>query len=549
MKKRMLWLFTALMFSSASAQMDIYQPIGFDVQPLANQLLPDQTLSLFHPDTLNQILFHPARAHFYTKSFVTVNYIPNRSRYYSPSYPYYYNAVSNNISVPEPTLSFNALFKKKNASWLIQFENSVQQRQDEEAEQRVDLAPDATYEQYVHSSHEVTHQEINTAATRFRISRIGGTRYGAWGLGLWGQYHQLNKSGSTEYETFEARSETWTDPTQYSSTARHSLTQYTFDNAKSVLGLDLSLTGEDWDFRQTVGYLNSNNNCNVEEHTSVMRFASTHYSDYYDTGIDTLFSLQRTYQQQFDSRLIQNPDIVFTELYLSKKCHAVTETDRFFLSLQFAKAMNNELDYEFCHEKFEARVDQRGESYSRGDTLAIYGDGIEEGHFTRSRLKAGFITTQSWPKLKILAGVVGSFHHLKSLNMSAKLDRSGMYYNGDIKTLLKIESILSEYKIQIPLFIDFAPAKQFHVYGGFYYNYIYFDSQIDYSSTTARDGETNFEVPANRRNEEQNKRFFSESAFRMGMRFDPYENLTVHVAFNETLSSLSYWNLSLGYFF
>ena len=527
--KRVL-VFLIALAGASSLVLSQAQPVTFNPNMLTySQGLPNDLL-IFAPDTAVRILFNPARAVSFGRSFVYTNYLPSSS---GPVTIVQANSLSGSsgLYVPTPsgpTISFAALFNNDASPWLLQFSNWVYRYSNEAASDQITLPASGMPLNAPNNNSSLSSGSL----TALKLSKIGTTSGGSYSLGVFGIIFPENTA--TDYvSTTDPYGNTSSNPSIVTHQSYSSQTHTPSASSKYELGVEYSAAGTDWDFIGSVSF-----------EKNVAKSSTTYLYDYeysYMSPTDTSSDGNSTH---IASSKDNEPSIVGLHLYYQHAASLITPEDHFFISPYFYYS-GETMSYS-----------QSGYQYSwyrdlsaapSGDTSQARESLSQNAHDWGSQVSFGYVVTQRLQDIEIVAALnplVGydDFNDINSLYyVPYYSSQNGLPYTYPLNRHRIFSAV-----VQIPIYVDYTPVGWSSVFGGLNYRYSYLHEKLSSSfpleqdilpvqGSTLRSGSGTASM------------LNSSSTVFAGVELRHASGLQTQISFRGNLANYSYWNISLGY--
>jgi len=522
------------------------QPVTFNPNMLAySQGLPNNFLP-FSADTAVQILFNPARAGFMDQKFVYANYLSQ-----SPVKALQSSYGLSSSSYTGNTFSGAVLFGTTDSKWLLQVSNWVNRYTSEATSNILEQSSQSDYYTYPDLRSSMGSSTYSNVAcnslTAVKLSFIRGNGEGAYALGAFGILYtgdySTRSNGKTEYASY----------IQYPPYLR--MEKYISDyqgeskntNSTYAAGLEFSLAGSSWDF---IAGLTIQKN-KIEKSSS--NYSNYSYQYFYDYGLTIDSSHQRIYENEAEKLYTDEPFMYGANCYYQHTADWITETDHYFLSSRFYYSDGKI----FLHQN-GIRSDwyQNNTSLASGDTMIVANGSNEGSRNWGLTVSTGYVVSRTLTDIQFLVGVqpMVAYDEFKEAHDMSRdyyfmSSSSSSYYYPSVRYVTIYAHQVWTAAIQIPIYIDFKPANWCSFYGGLNYQYAYSRDKSN-ASQPAKTYGTVYETKKVEQSQTQtNSSLYSSSNVYAGMELRHTSGFRMQAAFNNTLSSFSSWNISLGYVF
>jgi hypothetical protein len=494
MKRKEYLMYILLPFILIGQEIELYTP-----NTLANSAYLSEDFRLFVPDTATQILFNPARASNYCKSFI------------------YFGAVRDDYSSSPANNPFN--FNLMTDKWLVSFSNSVsnttRQGKIHEFNEQYYMGnrPFMSNKDY-DRTHETYRDESKTSISVTRLFKRQ-----ALGCFLY-YYPQKYGSSSDRFtaRTIEDSSSIITQSDLLSSNADNNLKQ--FD-----IGLSYSFIGKKYEMvnRLSLGLLDEKRSQTVKGYTLA-----------HDSTIAGATVHSRTIAHETIQNENNQPLIVKLFGYLTRRSNLIANKEQIFLKIS-GYYYENDIEYYNFHNRYlitDDSVDQlyaqkrQENGYKRGDTFNV-------------RIALGWLVYQHWQKFYVMAGIKPQLSYYK-MNLKG-ISEPGQLNTIDNHDLKDINAYL-----ELPVYIDYTPAPWVTILGGATYRYIYnLTKQEIYNAGLELTNDDSY-YERDFENEESN--FLNNYHYYIGGILKHPNGIRLHLSMTN-LSSLQLWNASIGYHF
>lgn len=529
-KPALLFVATILMYSSMDAQ---YSTVSFDKNPLVYTRGVPQEFLLFAGDTATQILFNPARAIGFNRSFAFVNYLPGEAiltvapspdgpyvyyndygtvRYYFLPYTYYNYTQGK-------TLSFASLLKSENAYWLVQGSNTV-------SSYSMDGSSDSYFQQPVNpltmnSSLVVNSYNQTNSQSELRIVNISPI----------GDYYV---GGFVIYDPSNSKSTS----SSMNQSSRYSPLLNTYSNSQEgesesrsnifVVGLEYGISAPLYDFTSSLSYQPA------EQKTSSNQVSTSQTVD----SNSTPWVSQSYYAQTNDSKVSAN--VLNAKIFFQKKITIGGADANALLSSDLLYAFNGKTS-------ITLKWYQANRSYSgggwQGDTLLYSSSKDDDIKSFQWNVTPGIVFKKDFDVFNFVYGALATVGYN---NMSSLYP-----YSSSNASYRENEYTYWNTSIRFPLYANYSPASWFSVNGGLTLYYSYYHSKSDSKLVPGKIVATN---PPSQVVESQNSHntfssLSSGSNFYFAMKLKHNDDVELQLSFNNNIALTKTWNLSLGYFF
>ncbi len=191
--------------------------------------------------------------------------------------------------------------------------------------------------------------------------------------------------------------------------------------------------------------------------------------------------------------------------------------------------------YDFYKSLLEERAQDDSVYYSQSATLSDAGD-INLGNLFID-FGAGYVVKHKMDDLYLFAALIGNYSYVDArkilLYRSTNLDKS---LNPVEKTIEKGSHL------KIPFYVNYYPTNWFELNGGYTVHYLYRMSETTFNNSSSEGAE--HELYSN-----SYSNLVSFNSIFLGINLKHKSGFRVQVAFNNSLTSYSRWNLSLGYLY
>lgn len=559
MKIASLITLTFLLSFNSFAQSGMPEPIQLNRTFLVNSAgLPEEFL-LFVPDSAVQILFNPARANNFSDNFVYVNYLSDADpaiiypMYYLPDVPIEFTGTgglqkTSSINFPtlyqdnfttskNPTFSAAALINAGSARWLFELTNGISRYNNllnynyfsNEIRESNNYYSLANYR----NNQDFTNEGM---VTSFKITHIFKTDELNFSEGIYAIFHK-NDSRSKLFafsEDYVHRDASSADSALYRSyqldTGKNDENE---NDSRNVIGLEIALNNTKFDYVGSIDYQFGDNSYKNDLGMYQYHYDSTKYYPEWNVYRNerTSKSLQSSSQKSYI--------INFTNYY-RHQLGLILPDDDLFLTLNLFYSWG-EISFEDNTENINLYYNQQG---TDGDTVTSNNSGQFDVKDWGVTLGAGYVLTKKLDDLSVLTGlkVLGNIEYLSTLR-TANIT-SGI--PGFEKDVLKP----SLFSVTLPIYIHYSPVQWFSVYGGMNYTYTYTRNKTSASLNVTRQEsyypritEYNFNLNTVRQGWQSYKSIY------LGCELRHSSGLKVYVYWNEDLTLIRNWNVSLGYQF
>lgn len=536
-----LFFFMSMLFISTTFAQN---PVEYDQNILINSHEVGADLLLFTPDTATQILFNPARAATYNKSFIYTTYNSGyRGSYYSGdvilrtgditiieggtnyprsrfSDPYY--------STQLPTFSLATLFNTDNSKWLLTLTNGIRYSDYEDNSNETDS------QFYGNSIHEVIYdQDISddskTSVATVQLSKIESN----YSYGIFGIFNQVDMN----YENKTTRHHI----NSYSSFINH---RYDIDKENSKLknnqykiGISYSLFGNHWDYIANVSYQKSDNQSDV-----FFNFTDSYIDS---SSIDTLNNWnvnKRSYIFHGANFGKSKPDFYQIYNYYQRQLDWLFPKDNFFIK---AKATLSKGRIEYNQDQNRLHKELNNNSIVSTDTSVIFGEGTIKPDNTWLNLSCGYTASFTLDDIYILAAINPGYQYVQITDIPFTQQRYRRYSR--LISLTERKRTTYKLDVRLPIYINYSPAKWIDFYGGITYNYGY--SGTDESQTALSDFTRDEGRVITTTDSYDYKVISSLKSRYLGMNLKHKSGLRLQVSFRNDITNYSYWDMALGYHF
>ncbi len=538
-KKRFILLVFVLFYTYVNAQ----YPVDHNQNVLVNSKQLGEDLLLFVPDTATQILFNPARAANYNKSFFYATY---NSSYKNFSYSranmimrigdiiiydsgFYYPGAQNNYSnysTVLPTVSTAALLNISGSKWLFTFSNGIRYSDSEYIDDYSEWY--STYDpeyKRTENSNQKTDSKVST--TNAQISKIGDNS----SIGIFGVFNEMNISANYFRTVEQSRIYELSNYYDYNSDKEKSenkANQY-------LIGASFSLIGDEWDFIGKIGYQKSDNLYDMNYTYLDHELDSTQY--------DSIVVHKRIFLKNGNAFSKHKPDLYHFYGYYQKQLSWLSKKDHLFAK---AKAIisSGSMDYNYYW--------KNSNQYANQDTIypAYTSDFTENGKMNTDdawfNLSIGYAATIDLDDIYLLISFNPYYQYSKVKDIPFNSYNYRRYVYAD--HLSERQRTINSGGIKIPIYVHYSPVSWIDFYGGMTYDYAYIDLNEKYSFLTElAPNNTNLVVKDNP--ESKFTRISSIKSKFAGVNLKHKSGLKLQILFNNDIANFSYWDLSLGYHF
>ena len=505
------------------------QPVTFNPNMLAHsQGLPNDLL-LFSTDSCVQILSNPARAISYTRSFVYLNYLPNSL---SPITLLRGSFLCPDINYTGPTVSGVALFDAQGYKWLLHVSNYVNQRESEEnsntntnQEYTYYTPPSISKYNYINN----TPLKINESVTAIKLSLIDHTKDDAYSLGAFlilpMQGNDIAVDVVSDYK--------------YQPDSLYSINEIykeniklNIKNSKYVAGLEFSMAGSEWDFISN--FVIQKNRYQRESICNEAMYRT------YISSTDTRHYFSAENLTQFTKT--NEPLIYSIYGFYQQSANMITPYDHYFVSLNA---------YYYKGKLFD-RIKEDHIYYSHYSSGYEYNDTYMEELFNKDEktedfgfwLSTGYLSKYNFNDLDILIG----------LNPQFKYDEYKDAGSCSIRSSLTFPFIMYKHKLtyialQIPIYLEYSPARWCSFFGGLNYKYAHVNDKYDSSLDLTQTEYSKYYYESNTLKSGKSSFLSSSKDIYAGMVLKHECGIQLKTSFRGNLATISNWNVTLGYIF
>ncbi len=546
MRKTFIAFFVLFLFvSRGSAQI----PVENNQNILVNSRELGEDLLLFVPDTATQILFNPARAANYDKSFIYTTYNSNyqggrystsnvimrigdiiiyNSGYYSPRNKYYYYP---NYSSLLPTISTVSLLNIADSKWLFSFSNGIRHSDSEDNDDRIEWYPyNYPYDTRTIKSSEKGDSKFST--TSARVIKIGEN----YSIGIFGTFNQIKtQSEYSENEKRSRKSETSNYIHHDSDSELRSV--YSKGNHYQI-GTTFSFTGNKWDYLGKFSYQKSDNLYDSKYNNLSHRIDSTGYDS--TSGIWNIH--ERKTLRNGATFTKNKPDFYQFYSYYQRQTEWLSKNDHIFIKAN-AVLSKGSIEYSQNIQNFYTNAYQ--DTITSSDITNVAGSGKTSTDDIWLNLSFGYAATLTLDEIYILISL-NPFYQYSHITDIPFTSYSYRFVYSEL--LNERKRTYNDMGVRIPLYANFSPVNWIDFYGGITYEYAYTD--LDEKNILVSDFDTN---TSDLKIEDSHKRTAANiSSFRskfLGINLKHKSGIKLQISFNNDIANFSYWDLSLGYHF
>lgn len=522
--------------------------------------LPEEFL-LFAPDTATQILFNPARANDYSKSFVFINYLSDYN--YSNNYPVYLAGYSPVIiqeteglkknagfnfpqiyqelytAYKNPSFSAAALFNTGSAKWLFQLANGIITASSSMLYNNYQfdvVDPAAWYTNNKSNSNQDYHDD--ESVTSIKISRIFKADELNLSVGLFGiirSDHSGENVISTN-EQYSLKNAMPTDSLSFREKAFQSQLSTSEDNySRYVIGLEFTAGTKNFDYIGSIDYQFGNNSSRIKNNI---------YGQFYDSSrFSPTMSWDFNRWEEFRNGigdLSDEPSIINFSNYFRHTLGLILPEDNLFISANAFYAAGN-ISYAYNEERISLLY---SEDQTTGDTTNNTNSNKYDINDWGVTISAGYALSKTINELSFLTGfrIMGNIEHLDGIEKNS----AGSNLVGYMEDVLEPSMFL----VTLPVYLNFSPADWVSVYGGLNYSYVYRNQESRQSMNGVfHETYTPSEITSDLKYESLNQGWSSYKSIYFGCELRHSSGFRAQFLFDGDIANVPDWNVSLGYVF
>jgi hypothetical protein len=512
--------------------------LNLDQNTLVNSSQLGEDLLLFVPDSTVQILRNPARAAGYENNFFFVtrhgyNYSTLAAlSVLASSYPdlIIENSIGYRRKVSQtspilyttnvPAINITYLFGANKKKWLLKISSSTKNDEKSFAKDKVTNNVFTTENRTKKNTDE---RMSNIYLNQFSLYKVGKASFANYSIGI---KAGMDINSNKIIKTVSDKSEAYLDTRFLQRTVNSSAETNNRIN-KYFAGAEFTLSDANWDLLSSITYQKTDFRLESKKDDR---------EQYFDTEVNNPQSTNYSTKRDFEYFNIQNskPDIFHLQSYYQQKAKLITENDNFFIHINgFYTNENRKYDYSKSFDEEKVREDSV--YYSDSGTISNRGDVDLKNWFLD--IAAGYVVKHKVDDLYLLAGLISSYSYVNAEKVlffrSSNIDDSVNPVEN------RIENV-SHFKV--PIYINYIPTNWFELNGGYIMHYLYKNSETTFKNSSVVGSERDFYTNSFNNLESFNSIFF-------GMNLKHKSGLRIQVAFNNSLTSYSRWDLSLGYLY
>lgn len=521
-----------ILASVLSFSQNVTDPVPLRTNLLANSELLRENLQLFTTDTVAQILFNPARAIDYRKSFLFFNYLPGR--YYDPYSTVVYvlpssydpfNPVYNSNDIT-PSFSFVSLFNFIEAKWLFQIDNQNARHSSDIAVDFVNQPLNIDLLKYSRSNHNIL------SSTTAKLSYISySSLLGTFSAGIYFTgFNRNSDSFSLEdeflYYSYNNGIDNYNSRTANShliSDAEQNLRKYNF-------GIEFTLKSNTWDYRGRAGYQTNKKN--------FIDIDGSNYINIDSSRSGNTWVIRNTNSQvNSNNNYIFKPNTINIEQYISHRLRLINPDDNIYFSGS-GYAAKGDID---LHQDYK-------NDFVNTDTAMLI-EGITEYSSKLNdwgiNLAAGYVLRKSFSDLFILSGINIEAAYSKQTDISF----SSPYSSGGKLGFTNYNLKFYTANLMLPVYVKYSPAEWISIVGGINFTYYFSESRYSLNTSVLVPTVNNEVEPTFASMQENGTLLNSYSDNFIGLELNHPSGFRAQVSFNRSISETRYWSASLGYSF
>lgn len=509
--------------------------------------LPEEFL-LFAPDSAAGVLFNPARGNNFKDNFIYINYFSDYTNsYYSTvniPFPFVNNGVfyfpalnKETFTSQNPTFSIASLFKAGSIKWLLTFSNGVNSNEIQNStldnSERISTPIDES--RNLSLLNYLNYIKQDQTLTTLKLSGIWGNKTSSYSLGIFGILLSDNYYLTRNYYSPGYRINASIDTLIIRS---YSLTA---DNGKEdekikkyAAGIEFSINTDHLDYVGSATYQKSIIPQNFIDNYSFIQYDSLSAVDPVQWQVSG-----HNYIMGVNGNISGNLNGISSNNYFRYKTDLFMQDDNIFFSFN-GYYISGDRNFNRYVNRITKDINQNAATI---DTANDDISGILNNKSWNVNLSAGYAAVFPLDDINILSGLrlKGSYGNLENA--------SGNLSSGYSASMITSKDKNSYFMITLPLYINFSPEKWISVYGGINYSYYYLYQKSEDNNSYISISNYSYIVKENENYYQKTSQWQSAKSIYVGCELRHKSGLRIQFFFDNDITLVRSWNISVGYHF